>query len=338
MVDVAAVPDRLEDPVAEPEDQEVPDRLLAEVVIDPVDLRLAEDLADLAVEPDRRVEVVAERLLDDDPPPAALVPLVVEPDPAQLGDDLGELPTAGSRGSRGGCRGCSARGRSPRGVLASRSKPAASAKSQRSVADPRRERPPGGLVERQDPRVLLERRPVLGPEGRRRRTRAGRCARSDELVRQEVRPPQLVQRRNDLAVGEVAGRPEQDEDARVRDALEAEALAERVVLWLCGRLRRVAARQAQVAHRPRRVLRPRRGIAAACPAPVSGRDGRAPARQARSPARPAFRARRAVASESQLPVTRSSPRGRRTRCAARRGPSRRTSRPGATGSASAATA
>ena len=54
MVDVAAVPDRLEDPVAEPEDQQVPDRLLAEVVVDAVDLRLAEDLADLAVQADRR--------------------------------------------------------------------------------------------------------------------------------------------------------------------------------------------------------------------------------------------------------------------------------------------
>ena len=90
MVDVAAVPDRLEDPVAEPEDEEVADRLLAEVVIDPIDLRLAEDLADLAVEPDRRLEVVAEGLLDDDPSPAAVVLLVVESDPAQLGDDLGE--------------------------------------------------------------------------------------------------------------------------------------------------------------------------------------------------------------------------------------------------------
>ena len=45
VVDVAPVPERLEDPVAEPEDQQVPDRLLAQVVVDPVDLRLAEDLA-----------------------------------------------------------------------------------------------------------------------------------------------------------------------------------------------------------------------------------------------------------------------------------------------------
>ncbi len=90
MVDMAPVPDRLEDAVSEAEDEEVPDGLLAQVVIDPVDLRLAEDLADLAVQADRRDQVVAERLLDDDPPPAALVVLVVEADPAQLADDLGE--------------------------------------------------------------------------------------------------------------------------------------------------------------------------------------------------------------------------------------------------------
>ena len=45
MVDVAPVPERLEDAVPEPEDQQVADGLLAEVVVDPVDLRLAEDLA-----------------------------------------------------------------------------------------------------------------------------------------------------------------------------------------------------------------------------------------------------------------------------------------------------
>ena len=91
VVDVAAVPERLEDAVAEPEDQQVADRLLAQVVVDAIDLRLAEDLADLAVEPLGRIEVVPERLLDDDPPPAAVVVLVIEPDPAELGHDVGEL-------------------------------------------------------------------------------------------------------------------------------------------------------------------------------------------------------------------------------------------------------
>ena len=50
MVNVAPIPEQLEDAVAEPEDQQVADRLLAQVVVDAIDLQLAEDLAELAVE------------------------------------------------------------------------------------------------------------------------------------------------------------------------------------------------------------------------------------------------------------------------------------------------
>ena len=45
VVDVAAVPERLEDAVGEAEDQDVLDRLLAEVVVDAVDLRLSRSTA-----------------------------------------------------------------------------------------------------------------------------------------------------------------------------------------------------------------------------------------------------------------------------------------------------
>ena len=50
VVDVIAVPERLEDAVGEPEDEDVLDRLLAEIVVDPVDLILAEDPVDHVVE------------------------------------------------------------------------------------------------------------------------------------------------------------------------------------------------------------------------------------------------------------------------------------------------
>ena len=73
VVDVAAVPDRLEDAVGEAEDHQVLDGLLAEVVIDAVDLRLVEGRGQLLVQRARRGEVAAERLLDDDPPPGRLV-------------------------------------------------------------------------------------------------------------------------------------------------------------------------------------------------------------------------------------------------------------------------
>ena len=50
VVNVAAVPDRLEDEVAETEDQDVPHRLFSKVMINAVDLTFAEDLANLAVQ------------------------------------------------------------------------------------------------------------------------------------------------------------------------------------------------------------------------------------------------------------------------------------------------
>ena len=50
--------------VREPERQQVLHRLLAEVVVDAVDLPLVEDAEDRAVEGARGLEVVAERLLD----------------------------------------------------------------------------------------------------------------------------------------------------------------------------------------------------------------------------------------------------------------------------------
>jgi hypothetical protein len=71
VVDDQSVPERLEDAVREPQRQHVLDRLLAEVVVDPVDLALVEILVEDVVQLDRRGEVVPERLLDDHSRPAA---------------------------------------------------------------------------------------------------------------------------------------------------------------------------------------------------------------------------------------------------------------------------
>ena len=73
VVDVAAVPDRLEDAVGEAEDHQVLDGLLAQVVIDAVDLRLAEGRGQFLVQGTGGGDVAAERLLDDDPPPRRIV-------------------------------------------------------------------------------------------------------------------------------------------------------------------------------------------------------------------------------------------------------------------------
>ena len=69
VVDVVGVPDRLEHLVGEAQRQQVLHRLLAEVVVDAEDRVGGEDVLDDGVELARRLQVVAERLLDDDPPP-----------------------------------------------------------------------------------------------------------------------------------------------------------------------------------------------------------------------------------------------------------------------------
>ena len=72
-LDRAAVPERLEDRVAEAEGQEVLDGLLAEVVVDPVRLRLGQHRRQGAAELAGAGEVAAEGLLDHHAGPRALV-------------------------------------------------------------------------------------------------------------------------------------------------------------------------------------------------------------------------------------------------------------------------
>ena len=67
VVDVVAVPDRLEQPVGEAEREDVLRRLLAEEVVDPEDLVLVEHLVQAGVQAAGASEVGAERLLHDDP-------------------------------------------------------------------------------------------------------------------------------------------------------------------------------------------------------------------------------------------------------------------------------
>ena len=67
VVDVVAVPERLEHAVGETERQQVLDRLLAQVVVDPEDLALLEHVEHLAVEFERLLQGGAEGLLDDHP-------------------------------------------------------------------------------------------------------------------------------------------------------------------------------------------------------------------------------------------------------------------------------
>src|SRR5690606_4299417 len=66
VVDVVAIPERLDDSIRETKDEQVLHGILAEEVIDAIDLLLAEVTVQLFVEPLRALEIVAERLLDHD--------------------------------------------------------------------------------------------------------------------------------------------------------------------------------------------------------------------------------------------------------------------------------
>jgi hypothetical protein len=71
MVDVIAVPDRLEHAVGKTQHQDVLHRLFAEIMIDPVNLVFADDLEQFIVEGFGGSKVGAEWLLHDQPPPCA---------------------------------------------------------------------------------------------------------------------------------------------------------------------------------------------------------------------------------------------------------------------------
>ena len=90
VVDVIAIPQRLENAVGKAQYKDVLDRLLAEEMVDPVSLVLAQDSTNLRIERARRGEVVTEGLLDDDAPPGA-VRLVGQAGAAQLLDDGPEV-------------------------------------------------------------------------------------------------------------------------------------------------------------------------------------------------------------------------------------------------------
>ena len=71
MVDVVVVPERLEQPIGEPADQNVLHRFFAQVVVNTVDLPLAHHLQQAGVQRLGTGQVGAERLLHHDPPKAA---------------------------------------------------------------------------------------------------------------------------------------------------------------------------------------------------------------------------------------------------------------------------
>src|SRR5438045_3769487 len=66
IVDIAMVPQQLEESVGKSQDQDVLDRLFTEIVVDTIDLSLGEAGAEVGIKRPRRVQVVAEWLFNND--------------------------------------------------------------------------------------------------------------------------------------------------------------------------------------------------------------------------------------------------------------------------------
>ena len=86
VIDMVAIPDRLEQAVGKAQHQNVLHRLLAEIMIDAKNLILAENAEQFAIERPRRSEIGAERLFDDDASPCAVC-LTRQPRLAEMAAD-----------------------------------------------------------------------------------------------------------------------------------------------------------------------------------------------------------------------------------------------------------
>ena len=70
IVDIVAIPQWLENRVRKAEDQQVLHHVLAQIVVDAIDLALVEYLPDQIVQLDSGAQIIAEWFFDDDPAPA----------------------------------------------------------------------------------------------------------------------------------------------------------------------------------------------------------------------------------------------------------------------------
>ncbi len=222
VVDIVFVPQRFEHAVGEAERQQVLHRLFSEIVIDAVDLVFVPVRQHLAVELERGVEVRAERLLDDDPLPARAVleagrvqvvaqraeearrDREVEEDVA-AGADLGVEPA--DLHLQGLER---LHVREPAGQVV-------------ETAD---QLVPHRLVEHLAGVELLDLRAHALAE-RRRVPHIDRCPEHRELLGQQAVAGEIEDRRHKQTLREVAGRSEENHDARVA----RRAVARHVDTW-----------------------------------------------------------------------------------------------------------
>src|ERR1700733_3476788 len=200
MIDEIAVPDRLEQAVAEAKGENVLRRLLAEEMIDAENLVLGEHLVQRIVERDRAFEIGAERLFHDDARPAGKLSLAQHLDRRQ-------------GGVRRHAQIVHALGLLGEGLLSSvdRFLESAGAGRDRHVVEQRFERRPGLLLRVMG--VLLE-DGLAGESAEALRVERVERYADDPAFRDEAGAHEMKEARQQLFVGEISGRAEQDDDLR----------------------------------------------------------------------------------------------------------------------------
>ncbi len=224
MVDELPVPDRLEDPVRKAQSQQVLHGLLAEVVVDPEDLVLGEVLADQRRQLFCGGEVVSERLLDDEPVPP--------------------LPGGDRRHHRDERLECAGRNREVVQPVAGR--PANGLGLGKCIREPRGGTLVGGRVEHQVAHPIGQLVPDLLPEriagvvfdsAPHRLAEAvvrpirPRDADDGELLGKKPAEGERVERRHQLALGQVARGAEDHERARRRPPPQRQPFEQRIELF-----------------------------------------------------------------------------------------------------------
>ncbi len=225
VVDEVAVPDGLEDAVGEAQDEDVLDGLLAEVMVDPEDLALAERRGHGGVERLGRGGVAPERLLDHERSrrrAAARQAGLAEhrrderEDRRRRGQIEDGIALASSLAV--GLRQPALQFRVRLGIV----------ERAPDVGEPVRERVPDGLVDRLRARMLLERFAHLLAVSLVAAVVRARNADQREGGREHVAQRQVVERRQQLAVRQVARGAEDDERPRAGNARHAHAVAQRI--------------------------------------------------------------------------------------------------------------
>ena len=88
MIDIPAVPERLEEPVPEPKYEDILDCLFAEVMIDTIDLVFRQNAVNLFTQCARTAEIMPERFLEDHARPRSFT--LVRCDQPRIAERLGD--------------------------------------------------------------------------------------------------------------------------------------------------------------------------------------------------------------------------------------------------------